>query len=191
MTHNMKIVESSQSSVSTKDLKLNNFQQWILAFFVKEPNNVMTKEEIVDNMCLTALVDLDIDNIDGAIDELEKSGLIKHYDNSLEAGIIKISSGEKIRPMSGYQGTLTGRMYFKQKIIIPLVLAKRDDKVTEIIAYLNNYYGQNPLAIEIKNCLEIKDQKELVKQLATIAIQQFVPFMNILEKIQEKFFGNQ
>jgi len=181
------MLEYSQSRISVKDLKPNDFQKWVLAFFVKDPIAIMTDEEIIDNMCLTAILDLDIDNVHNELNELKKLGLIRYQDDKPS---ISIAGVQMPATDGGYTGTMTGRLYFKQKIILPLILAKKEDKVKQIITYLNDNYGDNRLAMEIKTSFETQDQKEFVNKLATVAINQFVPFMNILAKIQERFFGN-
>ena len=177
-------------SESTKDLKLSDFQQWVLAYFVKDPEAIMTEEEIMDEMCLTALLDLDIDNTGSSLKELQKYGLVTYQHDKTGTRLNDGGHLVSYKIRDGFVGTLKGRLYFKQKIILPLVLAKRDDKIRQVATFLNDNYGENPLAMEIKNSFEVKDQKTYVTRLASIAIEQFVPFMNILSKISERFFGS-
>ena len=186
----MEPLKPISSSASTKDLKLSDFQQWVLAYFVKDPEAIMTEEEIMDSMCLTALLDLDIDNTGSSLKELQKYGLVDYQHDKTSTKLNGQGHLISYKVRDGFIGTLKGRLYFKQKIIIPLVLAKRDDKIRQVVTFLNDNYGEHSLATEIKNSFAIKDQKEYVKKLASIAIDQFVPFMNILGHIQTRFFGN-
>lgn len=184
---------SSEINISnTKDVQLSDFQKWVLFYFIKNKDTVVSAEVLLDNMCLTAVLDLDIDNAEKALKNLTILGLISFSQESDSAAhTLAELRGLNIPPLpTGYKGTLKGRLYLKQKIIYPLVLAKREDKIKEIITYLNTQPSDNQLVNDLKQILQEKDQNQMIAKLADIALNQLVPLLNWLNRIQEKFFGS-
>lgn len=184
---------SSEINISdTKDVQLSDFQKWVLFYFIKNKDAVVSAELLLDNMCLTAVLDLDIDNAEKALKNLTVLGLIS-FSPGTGSKVIAIAEvrGLTIPPLpTGYKGTLKGRLYLKQKIIYPLVLAKREEKIKEIITYLNTQPSDNQLVNDLKEILQEKDQNKMMAKIADIALTQLVPLLNWFNRIQEKFFGS-
>ena len=151
------------------DLKLSTYQKWILIYFLKNTTNNARTEALVDNMCLSAIMDFDITKFKHDIQILSDSGLISknedQYGNFL-----------------GYGSTMEGRLYVKQKIIAPLITARNKNKINEIAHYLQGHPNQQ-IINEILAALETPDQSNFLLRIANVAINNISSFLDILDKI--------
>ena len=191
-------MEYESKPVSLKDVTLTSFQKWVLFYFIKYPDGTSSAEELIDNMCLTAVLDLDIDNAEEGLIQLADLELINYNSGADRVQQIlhntdgtyrskKVSKHENMK--IGYMGTLKGRLYVKQRIIAPLVIAKQKNQMKQLVAYLRNK-TEDGLALELAGILEEQDQHQFLVKLADCAVKQIVPLLNIFKELQERLYGN-
>jgi hypothetical protein len=78
---------------------------------------------------------------------------------------------------------LDGRLYVKQKIIAPLIQAKKEPALRTIIKYLESNPTQ--LTSEIRDALIQSNQESFLLRVVNTALNNISPFLEILAKISE------
>ena len=150
---------------------LSMFQQWSLFYFLKNKGDRATAETLADNMCLTAVIGFDTDKV---VPELHKLAILGHIEEFTdENGFIT------------YGSNLKGRFFVKQNFLAPLIKIKADDRIKEIIDYLRSKSVNDSLIIQLETALNQQNQNSFLDHTSNLALNKFVPFMSILDKLTD------
>lgn len=148
---------------------ISTSQKWVLFYFIKNQGSTANFENLADNMCLSNIMDFNTGNFRQELIQLIEYKLI----NSTHIGTAVV-----------FGSTLEGRLYVKQHILGPLILAKNKNELNKIMIYLRSHPNRQ-LASELESIINEREQTTFLSKISTTAVNNIVQFLEIIDKIKE------
>jgi len=159
-----------------EDVILTPFQNWVLFYFLKSTESKPTAENLMDNMCLTALIDFEYEDGVKQLHKLIDMGLIdsQHIQSDVNQPVY-------------FMSTQKGKFFVKQKVLLPLLTAKQKDKIQEVLDYMESKNESEFLIRTIKSAFEQENPNAFFEKLSSYALNHVVPFTNFLIGLKDHF----